>query len=141
MGDSNGEIISNYHKILDDRIGYGEAQKRIGLPITLIIFSEGFEIISLGLILPILTKQWNLTLDDQTLLLTVIGLGMPIGTFIQGFADHYGRRFMITVNGTFLVIFGLISVVCWNLTSFMIVRCLYTVGIGIAMPLNVTYLN
>lgn len=139
--EDQGEYQSNYYNLLDKKIGYGEAQERLGMPTTLLVFSEGFQIISFALILPILTKEWDLTADHQTFLLTFVGIGIPLGTLLQGFADHFGRSLFITFDAALLTIFGLLSTICWNLASFTIVRGLYCVGIGISMNLTATYLN
>lgn len=102
-------------------------------------FSEGSESIILGFLIPMLTKEWNLSTLEQSLLLAGVTIGVPVGTALQGLSDRYGRYTFILVDALMLTIFGLFSCICWNMLSFFIARFFYLVAMGISMPLTSTY--
>lgn len=109
------------------------------LSINFLCISEGSELITLGLLVPILAQEWNLTLLQQSLLLGATSLGIPVGTLLQGISDKYRRSTFILLDSVVLTVFGLFFIVCWDAASFGVTRFLYLVGVGVCIPLATTY--
>ena len=71
--------------------------------------------------------------------MTLINIGMPLGSFLQSFSDNFGRRPFVLLNIVLLIFFGLISVFSWSFPVFVVSRFFYEVGIGISLPLSNFY--
>lgn len=95
----------------------------------------------LGLLLPILKKEWDLTPFQLSILITFVYLGVGLGSYIQSFSDRYGRKIFITWDIILQSIFGLLSCICWNYSSFLLVRFFYGVALGICFPLSGSYIS
>ena len=106
----------------------------------MLLLSEGCETIVLGLLLPIIKEEWQLSVFQQSLLITIVYLGVSIGSFIEVYSDKYGRYVFITWDAAITTFFGLFSCVCWDFNSFLIARFFYGVGIGICLPLSASYI-
>lgn len=129
-----------YNYLLNSHIGYGYAQHKLARALKILCFSEGCESLILGFLLPILTKVWNLSTFQQSLLLAGVTFGIPIGTAVQGLSDRYGRSIFILLDAFMLTVFGLFSSVCWNLTSFLLSRFFYNIAMGMSIPLTSTFI-
>lgn len=75
------------------------------------------------------------------MLITLVYIGVSLGSYIQAFSDDYGRSIFIKWNGILQTIFGLLSCVSTNMTYFIIFRFIYGIGIGIVIPLSATYMS
>ena len=73
--------------------------------------------------------------------LTLINFGMPLGAFLQGYSDRFGRSVFVLINGSITFLFGLLSVIAWNFPSFILLRFLYDIGIGMCLPLASVYVT
>jgi MFS family permease len=111
----------------------------VSSPLSILLIAEGAETIAIGFLLPIISQQWHLTILQESIGLTLMNLGMPLGTLIQGYSDKYGRAPFIFLDAVVLFIFGLISAVAWDFPSFVVARFFYEIGIGICLPLTACY--
>lgn len=68
--------------LLQHRIGFGPGQKKLIRSLYILLFSEGCETIVLGLLLPKLGQEWNLDKFDKSLLITLVYLGVSIGSYL-----------------------------------------------------------
>lgn len=75
------------------------------------------------------------------MLITWVYIGVGTGSYIQSFSDHYGRQIFITWNIVIQCIFGLLSCISWNFSSFLVFRFFYGVAMGICFPLSGTYIT
>lgn len=75
------------------------------------------------------------------MLITVVYLGVSVGSYLQVYSDTYGRYFFITADILLQMFFGLFSCICWNYSSFLAARFFYGVGIGICLPLSASYIT
>jgi len=64
-----------------------------------------------------------------------------MGSYLQIYSDRYGRHTFITWDAALQCFFGLFSCICWNYSSFLIARFFYGVGIGICLPLSISYIT
>jgi MFS family permease len=109
------------------------------LPLSLIHITEAAEAIASGLLLPIIKTQWHLNTIELSMGLTIINLGIPLGSLIQGLADKYGRKAFILIITFVLIFFGVMSAMAWNFPAFVVIRFFYQLGIGMSMPLTSLY--
>lgn len=71
----------------------------------------------------------------------MIYLGVGIGSFLQSWADEYGRLQFIKWNAILQTIFGLLSCMATNIHWFTAFRFAYGIGIGIVLPISGTYIS
>lgn len=106
----------------------------------IMLFSEGSESIVLGLILPVIANEWNMTTMQKSLLITAVYLGATFGSGLQAIADTYGRYKVITLAGVLQVGAGLLSAIAGEFSFFLIIRFVYGAAIGMILPLSGTYI-
>lgn len=75
------------------------------------------------------------------MLITVVYLGVSLGSYLETYSDKYGRYKFLLVDAIITSIFGLLSCLCTSFTFFVIIRFFYGIGIGIALPLTATYIT
>ncbi len=71
----------------------------------------------------------------------MIYLGVGVGSFVQSWADEFGRLQFIKWNAILQTIFGLLSCVATDITWFIWFRFAYGIGIGIVLPISGTYIS
>jgi putative MFS transporter len=71
----------------------------------------------------------------------MIYLGVGVGSFVQSWADEYGRLEFIKWNAILQTIFGLLSCMATNINWFIGFRFAYGIGIGIVLPISGTYIS
>ena len=121
--------------LLDNHIGMGKAQYRQILAIAILILCEGAETIAIGFMLPVLKQYFHLTTIELAIGLTLINIGLPLGSFLQSFSDNYGRAPFVFLDAVILIVFGLLSAISWSFFSFVVFRFFYEIGIGFCLPL------
>lgn len=75
------------------------------------------------------------------MLITVVFIGVSIGSYLQVYSDKYGRYQFILWDTVLQTVFGIFSCFCWNYNSFLFARFFYGVGIGICLPLSASYIT
>jgi len=48
------------------------------------------------------------------MLITVVYLGVTVGSYVQIYSDRYGRYNFVTYDAILQTVFGLFSCICWN---------------------------
>jgi putative MFS transporter len=101
---------------------------------------DGAEMTVLSILNVVLTDEWDLEDWQTAMLSSVVFIGMILGTFISGtFSDLYGRLFMFNVSSWSLLVVGVISVFMPEFYSFMFIRGLVGVSIGMGLPVAASY--
>lgn len=96
----------------------------------------------ISFLIPILENEWNLTLDQQSVLSSVFFIGFFFGSIASGqIGDRLGRRKPLLVSVFFNFTFGIISSFSVNFLMLCIFRGLFGVVIGIIIPLSYSYLS
>ncbi|MDF2682723.1 MAG: transporter [Brevibacillus sp.] len=92
---------------------------------------DAMDFMFLALALPVIIKEWNMSLGDAGLLGTSTLIGVGLSSVVLGwFSDNYGRRRALLVS---LGIFGLFTVaiaVSQTWEQFMVLRFLAGLGLG-----------
>jgi MFS transporter, putative metabolite:H+ symporter len=114
-----------------DRLPVGPFHYRILWLVGIGMFFDGFDIYVAGTVLASTLKSGFSTLSQNALFVSVIFVGMMIGSFVTGFlGDRYGRRFTYQAN---LLMFGLASIAAAfapNMTVLILLRFIIGVGLG-----------
>lgn len=66
---------------------------------------------------------------------------MGFGTYVQSYADEFGRQIFIKRNTIFQTMAGLLSCVAPSMPFLILFRFLYGIGVGIAFPLSRKYIS
>lgn len=105
-------------------------------------FFDGFDVISIAAVLPLLIRQWSLTPWQIGFLLSAGAGGQLIGALLFPLlAERWGRIRAITLSSGLT---GLLSIGC-ALTDhyglFMLLRFLQGIGLGGELPVAASYIN
>ena len=143
MGPEEEEGEANFSPGLEDmltnKIGYGKAQYKMVIPLLFLLLNQGAQMQALGLLLPVLKKQWNISTLEESLGLTIINVGVLLGPLVIGYSDKIGRSPILLINAVMTLVFGLLSAISWNYPVFVITRFFISIGIGTILPLLGTY--
>lgn len=71
----------------------------------------------------------------------MIYVGVGVGSFVQSWADEYGRLAFIKWNAVLQTVFGLLSCMSTSIGYFIFFRFVYGIGIGIVLPISATYIS
>ncbi|XP_024965635.1 organic cation/carnitine transporter 7-like isoform X1 [Cynara cardunculus var. scolymus] len=112
-------------------IGFGKFQGWIIAYAGLGSIAEAMEVMILSFIGPSVRSEWNLSSTEESLITTVVFVGMLIGAYSWGvISDNYGRRkgllsIAIVTSGA-----SLLSAFSPNYISLVILRCIGGIGLG-----------
>jgi len=100
------------------------------------------DFMAIALAIPMLIKQWNLSLPVAGMLATMTLIGSAIGAYMWGpIMDKYGRKPAYLVCMTWFTLFTVFSGFCNNTTSLYIVRLIAGMGLGGAWILGNTLVS
>lgn len=112
-------------------VGFGRFQGWIIAYAGLGSIAEAMEVMILSFIGPSVRSEWNLSSTEESLITTVVFVGMLIGAYSWGvISDNYGRRkgllsIAIVTSGA-----SLLSAFSPNYISLVILRCIGGIGLG-----------
>jgi MFS family permease len=115
----------------------------LALLIGLIVFFDGYDTFNASYVIHYVTEPWHLAPGQAGLLVSSSLIGFMIGAFAQGkLSDRYGRRIALLSALWIASIFSLATAVFANsFITFCILRLLTGLGLGVLLPLGVTYMN
>jgi len=126
---------------LVSKIGYGAYQYKALFFISLTNLNEGAENIVLSFLVSILSREWGVTPEMNSLLGSTIWLGFLIGSFLSGpIADRYGRKKPLNYCTLLLYVFAILCSFANSFTVLIIIRSIYGLLAGFQTPLCLTYL-
>jgi AAHS family 4-hydroxybenzoate transporter-like MFS transporter len=85
---------------------------------------------------------WHLRTGQAGLLISSGMIGLAAGSLAQGkFSDRFGRRVMILGALWMATIFSVATATATSFSAFCAWRSLTGIGLGVLLPLGVTYMN
>jgi putative MFS transporter len=125
-----------------DRIPAGRFHLRLASIVGSGTFFDGFDAISLAVILPVVVKTFGITLGEAGLIISAGYLGQFAGAIVVGIlSDRIGRKRAFLLS---LSIIGVLAVCCafaWSAHSLLVLRLVQGVGLGAEVPIAGTVMN
>lgn len=122
-------------KLIDeliDKMGITSYTLRVCTIIYLFNLADGGEIIVISLITTTLGELWNLSHAEKGLLGSSVFVGVFIGVLISGkISDNFGRKPSFIIGSVISTIFAILSAFSFNISSLLVFRTLFGLGIGI----------
>ena len=114
----------------------------VGL-ITISIVFDGIDTLIPSYAIPFLRDEWGLSGSQSGLLVSSGLIGFAVGSLMHGpVADRFGRRPTLVagllLSGVFSVLTGTVAT---SFGPFVALRVLTGLGLGVLLPLGITYLN
>ncbi|EEF48695.1 sugar transporter, putative [Ricinus communis] len=112
-------------------VGFGKFQVLVLLYAGLGWASEAMEMMLLSTIGPAVQQQWGLSSAKQSLITSMVFVGMMIGAYSWGLvSDKFGRRRGFLVTAIITSAAGLLSSFAPNYITLILFRCLVGLGLG-----------
>jgi MFS family permease len=116
--------------------------KLVGLVFLAILF-DGYDILAPSYVIHFVARPWALSPSQQGFLVSAGLIGVAVGSVSHGVvADRIGRRPTmiggLLVSGVFTLLTALLAD---SFTSFVLLRGITGVGLGVVMPLGTAYIN
>ncbi|CAH9138900.1 unnamed protein product [Cuscuta epithymum] len=112
-------------------MGFGKFQVLVLLYAGMGWISEAMEMMLLSFVGPAVHSAWNLSPSQETLLTSMVFVGMLVGAYSWGIvSDNYGRRNGFFVTAMITALAGFTSAFAPNITVLVILRCLVGFGLG-----------
>jgi len=92
---------------------------------------DAVDFMVLAMAIPLLVKDWGISLAQAGLLSTATIFGAAMGAYIWGpIADKYGRKYVLSACVAFFGVFTFLCGFAENLTQLMILRFICGLGLG-----------
>jgi AAHS family benzoate transporter-like MFS transporter len=125
-----------------DGMKYGRFHTLIISLLCLVLIFDGYDSQIVAYIMPLASKEWNLTPLMTGSLASWGFVGLMIGTSCFGFlSDHIGRKKSLMLSITFFTVFSGAAFFAPNYGVFVVLRVLAGVGMGGAMPICITLIS
>lgn len=105
---------------------------------------DGFDLVVLGAVIPVLSKSGDLGFTDSSLTLaSTIGLvGVGIGAVAVGpLTDRFGRRITLISSIALFSVLTLAVAVAQDVTQFTVLRFLAGLGLGACLPTALAFMS
>lgn len=117
-----------------EAIGMGRAQLQALALTSAVLFANGSQIAMSSITAASIAEQWSLNRTQQSLLITVIFVGMCVGTVVGGqMADRIGRRTPIVFSSLLVSVVGVLSPFAPNWTAFSATRFILGLAMGLGL--------
>ena len=122
-----------------DRGGWSPYQRWVVFLAAFATTFDGLDIQLLGVAIPSIMKDWNVTRGDFVPLIAIGLVGMSIGTLVAGnLGDRFGRRIALLGSIVTFGFFTALSSQADSMTSLTILRFLAGLGLGGGLPNGVS---
>jgi putative MFS transporter len=109
--------------------------KDLCFSLILLFMADGAEMLILALTIEGISKEFDLTLSEKSLLASNVFLGLLIGALIALKINlDYGRKKIIQVSNIFVIIFSIFSAISNTFILVNLTRILMGVSIGVIIP-------
>lgn len=121
-----------FDDLLEYRIKAGIYHVIVFFTSSFICFIDGADIISYSLVLPVITKQWNISAANQSLISFILFAGSFLGTFFCGaLTTKFGRRRILLWALLSQFLLSLTATYIESILTFLIVRFLLAFTLGV----------
>jgi MFS transporter, AAHS family, 4-hydroxybenzoate transporter len=132
-----GELRSSVEEALENQ-PFGALQLRVVLLCALVQAFDGFDLGTIGMAAPSLSKAWGVAPPLFTTAFVMSSVGIMVGALLSGpLGDRFGRKPLLIISVAFIGIFSVLSAFAWSISSITVLRFLTGLGIGGAMPVTV----
>ena len=125
-----------------ERIPLTRTQIKARIVVGTATFFDGYDLLMLGLVMPVLAGAWHLSNAEIGYLLSGTFFGQLLGAILfPWIAERYGRLRAASYS---IWVVGLMSLVCaasWNFGTLISSRVIQGIGIGGEIPVASTYIN
>jgi putative MFS transporter len=105
-------------------------------------FFDGFDVMTIALVLPVLIGEWGLSPRGAALAISAGFVGQMLGAVLFGHAaERYGRLKVLRIALIILSLFSLLSAFVAGLPAFIACRVVQGLGLGGETPVAATYIN
>jgi MFS transporter, AAHS family, 4-hydroxybenzoate transporter len=133
----SGEVRSPVEEALENQ-PFGALQLRVVLLCALVQAFDGFDLGTIGMAAPSLSKAWGVPPAQFTIAFVMSSVGILIGALASGpLGDRFGRKPLLVISVAFIGLFATLSAFAWSIPSMTAMRFLTGLGIGGAMPVTV----
>jgi MFS family permease len=116
---------------------FGALQLRVVLLCALVQAFDGFDLGTIGMAAPSLSKAWGVAPPLFTTSFVMSSVGILVGALLSPMGDRFGRKPLLIISVAFIGIFSVASAFTWSIPSITVMRFMTGLGIGVAMPVTV----
>lgn len=125
-----------------DRIPVWPYSYWVILTIGIGFFFAFFDIVVIGLALPVLVQQFHVSLSLAVWTITANLIGYIVGAILDGvLSDFFGRRLALMLSMLFFSVASIISAFSPNIIFLIILRFFIGMGVGAEIDNSVTYIG
>jgi len=133
----SGEVRSAVEEALENQ-PFGALQLRVILLCALVQAFDGFDLGTIGMAAPSLSKAWGVAPPLFTTAFVMSSVGILFGALLSGpLGDRFGRKPLLIISVGFIGVFSVMSSFAWSIPSITLMRFMTGIGIGGAMPATV----
>jgi AAHS family 4-hydroxybenzoate transporter-like MFS transporter len=133
----SAEVRSPVEEALENQ-PFGALQMRVVLLCALVQAFDGFDLGTIGMAAPSLSKAWGVAPPLFTTAFVMSSVGILVGALLSGpLGDRFGRKPLLVISVAFIGIFSVASAFAWSIPSITAMRFMTGLGIGGAMPVTV----
>ena len=133
----SGEVRSPIEEALENQ-PFGALQLRVVLLCALVQAFDGFDLGTIGMAAPSLSKAWGAAPPLFTTAFVMSSVGILFGALLSGpLGDRFGRKPLLIISVGFIGAFSVLSALAWSIPSITAMRFMTGLGIGGAMPATV----
>jgi MFS transporter, AAHS family, 4-hydroxybenzoate transporter len=133
----SAELRSPVEEALENQ-PFGALQMRVVLLCALVQAFDGFDLGTIGMAAPSLSKAWGVAPPLFTTAFVMSSVGILVGALLSGpLGDRFGRKPLLIISVAFIGIFSVASAFAWSIPSITVMRFMTGLGIGGAMPVTV----
>jgi MFS transporter, putative metabolite:H+ symporter len=105
-------------------------------------FFDGYTTLAIAFVLPVLSKQWQLTPGEVGWIISSGYIGQLLGALTCSWlAERFGRLKVLTGTIVIYTVMSLLCIFSWNAASLIVFRFVQGIGTGGEVPVAGAYIN